>query len=473
MRSAVGTVAKNTIFIAASTVVAKALTFCSLFLIMRHLRPALYGKYAVAFSIVAMLGILSELGIATLTVRDVAASRRRATTYFINVLLLRLALYGLTLIAVWLTARLVTGDAETLTAVYLFAAALFFDTVADTCSNFFYAFENTLVPSLLTSLRSAVVLSAVAIAVRMQAGLTAMVLATVIGSSFMAVSMLTMAIRLVKPSLRVSFLFIANLIARALPFAAMALITSLLFRVDILMLSRMKGDLETGLYGAAYRLMEALLFVSAAVNAAALPTMSRFFKAAPEKVREIHRIAFRVLFALGLPAALVLTLCAERVMGIFGKGYLPATPCLRILSWAMFLMFLNRLAGPLLTAAGRQKLLALIMLHALGLNILLNLLLIPGYGRIGASAATLLCEVLLAPTFLFFCRGYQDIPSLFSGLWRSCAAGALVAIFCWIFGNLNLILLLTMAGAVYFLALVAIDRGLHEELRSALNGTTT
>jgi O-antigen/teichoic acid export membrane protein len=142
-------------------------------------------------------------------------------------------------------------------------------------------------------------------------------------------------------------------------------------------------------------------------------------------------------------------------MGLFGPGFVDAAPCLRVLAWALMLMFVNRFTGTLLTAAGRQGMLVKLCAVVLVANVVLNLLLIPRYGRMGAAWVTLLCECGFLPTLLLLSRRYLDLGRLRKGLWRPCLAAAGMGGFCWYFGGLSLLALVPCGAAVYGLLLAA------------------
>ena len=450
------TVAFNSTLLAIATVVTKVLTFTYILIIARYLGPELFGKYSFAYSFVAMLSFGSELGLASFTVREVAGDPSAARRLFSNMFAVRLLLALATFAVVVSLGQIMGQDAAARLAVLIFAVAMVLDAFAEGLTSFFFAFQRMLFPSIATIFRACVVLGAVVLFAHAGLGLGPIVGATVIGAIVTSVILGLAFARqfwIPRPDLQLGFL--RTMLWTALPYAGMALITNMLFRIDIVMLSVMKGDVETGLYGAAYRIMESLLFISTAVNSASLPAMSRVLAATPAEIEGIFQRSFRWLVWLGLPMAVGLTLVAEPIMGLFGAQFKGAAPCLQVLAWALLLMFVNRFTGTLLTAAGWQRLLVKICAVALVANVLLNLLLIPKFGRMGAAWVTLLCECGLMPALLLLARRYLDLRNLLHGLWRPCLAAAAMAGFCWYFNGLPLAVLVSCGAAVYGIFLVA------------------
>jgi O-antigen/teichoic acid export membrane protein len=367
-------------------------------------------------------------------------------------LVLALATFGV-IVAL---GRLVAADAVTRLAIVLFALAMILDAVTEGLTSFFFAFERMVYPSAAAILRAGAILAAVALCAYGGMGLGGVVGATAIGAGAATLAMtVAFAGQFFVPRLRLDLGFIRSMLRNAMPYVAMALITNIFFRIDMVMLSLMKGDLETGLYGAAYRIMESLLFISTAVNSAALPAMSRVLVAAPSEVGVIFRGSFRWLVWLGLPMTVGLTVLASPIMALFGEGFVAAASTLQVLAWAVLLMFVNHLSGTLLTAAGKQRMLVWICAVALILNVLLNLKFIPRYGRMGAAWVTFLCECGFLPALVFAARRYLDLRILVSGMWRPCLTAGAMGVFCWYFSDLPLAAVVPCGAAVYGLLLAA------------------
>ena len=78
-----------------------------------------------------------------------------------------------------------------------------------------------------------------------------------------------------------------------------------------------------------------------------------------------------------------------------GENYAPAVPAFRLLVCAIPAMFLYLLGGHMLYALGRQRYVTKAMLVVGVLNVTLNLVVIPRWSYLGASAVALFSEWLL------------------------------------------------------------------------------
>jgi O-antigen/teichoic acid export membrane protein len=122
------------------------------------------------------------------------------------------------------------------------------------------------------------------------------------------------------------------------------------------------------------------------------------------------RLMSAALFWSAVLGAAVISLLARPIIGfLFGAEYLGASAVTAILAWKTVLMALSVSSAHWIIIAGQQRWIAIRNLLGCGANIALNMVLIPRYGAIGASVATLvsfLCASYVA--HLLIC-GYRPL----------------------------------------------------------------
>jgi O-antigen/teichoic acid export membrane protein len=159
--------------------------------------------------------------------------------------------------------------------------------------------------------------------------------------------------------------------------------------IDKTMLVRLGGLEATGIYGAAYRIVDASFApVSALVGAAS----ARFFRYGKSGIAGSTRFANKLLpysASYGLLAAAFLFVASPILPVLLGKGFATATLALKWLSPLVLLKSIHYFFADSLSAAGHQGLRASVQLGIVGLNVLLNLWLIPAYSWRGAAWASL------------------------------------------------------------------------------------
>jgi O-antigen/teichoic acid export membrane protein len=172
--------------------------------------------------------------------------------------------------------------------------------------------------------------------------------------------------------------------------------------IDKTMLASLSSVAATGLYAAAYRLIEVAFVPMRSLLDA---SYTRFFKAGKTGVQGTWLVARKLLPMMGgygLVAALGLFLCAPVVPWVLGPEYQMAVPALQWLAPIVLLKGLHYIAADTLTGADLQGYRSLTQIGVAALNIVLNLWLIPRYGWQGAVFASLASDGLLMVVLWLF-----------------------------------------------------------------------
>lgn len=195
-----------------------------------------------------------------------------------------------------------------------------------------------------------------------------------------------------------------NLARLAWPLGLASLFTVVYFRIDMVMLEKMRGAEETGLYGAAYRLIEAAMIAPAALLAAYFPRLARAAEGEGAGAAAVAPLAFLLHLATA-GVCFGLAFAPEIMALFFGASFGPAGNTLRILLAALWAIFPNYLLTQMLIAGRRHRVFAGIVGCCAILNVLGNLALIPRWGGNGAAWTTVATESLLLVAAGRFLRG--------------------------------------------------------------------
>jgi O-antigen/teichoic acid export membrane protein len=211
----------------------------------------------------------------------------------------------------------------------------------------------------------------------------------------------------------------------AFPFALGGLLTNLYLKADIPILQHFRSFSEVGWYTLAYKPFEATQFVPLAVQTVVYPVLAVYFSSAQDRLGAAYEKFFKVLVLLGWPLTVgtfVLVHPIGRVFGLFTQS----EPSLRILSLAIVFLFANSAFTAMLYSIDRQDLFAWTTGIAVVVNIGLNLLIIPQFGYLGASATTVVTEATFsAAGWWFVARQRYRLPWLRLS-WRIILAGAVM-----------------------------------------------
>jgi O-antigen/teichoic acid export membrane protein len=166
--------------------------------------------------------------------------------------------------------------------------------------------------------------------------------------------------------------------------------------IDKTMLASLSTLDATGIYGAAYRVLEAVMVPIASLRSAAYPT---FFRTGVDGISGCLPYAKRqVVRALGCGIAISagLLLCAGVLPYVLGQEYLRSVEALRWLAILPVFRAIHYFYSDALSGAGYQGVRTAIQVAVAVFNVLINLWLIPAYSWRGAAWSSIASDALLA-----------------------------------------------------------------------------
>jgi O-antigen/teichoic acid export membrane protein len=172
--------------------------------------------------------------------------------------------------------------------------------------------------------------------------------------------------------------------------------------IDKTMLARMVSLDVAGFYAAAYRIVDIAV---APINSVLNATYTAFFRQGAKGIRNTYIYARRFVKyagAYGIVSAVALFLFAPALPAVMGHGYATAVPALRWIAVIPLFRGVQYFAANTLTGAGYQNIRSYAQLSVAGLNVGLDLWLIPLYTWRGAAWASLASDGLLAIALWIF-----------------------------------------------------------------------
>lgn len=184
------------------------------------------------------------------------------------------------------------------------------------------------------------------------------------------------------------------LLPRGGALAMSALLGLVIYNVSFLFLRAVEGPAAVGYLSAAATLVTFFLNLGTAYSMSLLPSLAALVADRQRQVGLFQTAAVHVT-ALALPIALGGSLLALPLIALlYGPGYLPAATPLALLLWTIPLCVLRDLPLMALQAAGREGVVLRVTAWAALLHLVLNLVLVPSWGLVGAAAAGLITETV-------------------------------------------------------------------------------
>lgn len=200
------------------------------------------------------------------------------------------------------------------------------------------------------------------------------------------------------PKLKINKLFTYAILRKSTPYALLILLMMLYSRIDAVMLERLleDGKTQAGIYAQGFRLLDAANIFALLVAGLLLPIFARLIKEKAQ-ITELLQTSSKLLVGISLLIGLGGCFYAYELMDfIYHQERAAASIAFPWIILSFVPMATTYVFGTLLTANGSLKQLNIMALSGVGINIILNLILIPTKGAEGAAIATFSTQTFTA-----------------------------------------------------------------------------
>ncbi len=220
---------------------------------------------------------------------------------------------------------------------------------------------------------------------------------------------------------------VKSVLLAASPFALLVGFSTIYNRIDTVLIYRLLGPDQTGLYASAYKFFDLIGFFPSVVSFSLYPIFAGLMaKNALVEVRDTLEKYFRFLIAIALPIGVGGSLLAlPLVVVLAGDEFRPAAPVLAILVWAPAVL-LGYIVANSLVISQLTKLAVIITAVNVVVNIAGNLWLLPHFGIKAAAGLTVLSEAIQAVFYFYFIYNRITTFSISKFLWRPLIASAVM-----------------------------------------------
>ena len=458
---------RNTGLMLTSEIAANIISLLVMILIARYLGSEGFGKFSFIFAFVGIVMTLASLGGENFVViREVARNKENAKIYFGNALTLKSCLLILTIICSIIIINIIEPSPEIRLSVYIVSLGMAFLFLSHLYWALLQAYETMQFEALMKIVeRSLLLILTLFIYIKK-------------GSIIQLVSMFTIVYFI---SFLMAFLFVTfkikyfpfgsntnvikKIIKNGIPFAFTSILMVFYFRIDTLMLSLLRTYSEVGWYNAAYKIMEGLSVLPMMIVLGTFPAMSRLYIENKEYLKLLYKRAFKYLVMIALPIAIGATLLSNKIIYfIYKEEFFNSSLILKILVWAEIFIFLNYLMGYLLNSINKQKWFMYSTGACVILNIILNIILIPKFGYLGAGAAT------VATQFANFIILYRLTSkesyklNLSKLIYKPIIGTSFMVISIFLLKNLHILIIIPLSALTYFLTLFLLKAIGQEEI---------
>jgi O-antigen/teichoic acid export membrane protein len=442
---------RNTMFVLGARIVSRLVSLVVVIVLANALGADGYGRYTTLIALSGLVAVVADLGFSPLYTREAARSPSQLGDYLGTMLLVKLVLsaaafgiLAMTLGLVGLMTLIVPGGCLLVATAY-----------ANLLRNSFYAVGRAEFDAIAIVGEIAIQAALILYGAHAHVSVSFYVWAYTASFVFTIIYSLTV-IRIfglggVRFSLDLPL--IRKWLPLALPFGLTFFLTNLYFRADVPILQHFRPFAEIGWYQFAYKPFEALQFIPLAIQAVVYPLLGVYYINDPTRLQLGYQRFFKVLVLLGWPLTVGTFVLAHPIGRLF-RLFPESEPALRILAFGIVFLFANSAFYAMLNATNRQAFNAWATGLAAVINIILNLILIPSFGYLAASANTVLTECSLCVFGWWFVqrRARQLRLPWLRLSWRVLAAGTVTGAVLYPLAGLPLYVSATSGALVYLIS---------------------
>jgi O-antigen/teichoic acid export membrane protein len=388
--------------------------------VARHLGPKEFGLLSFAQSFVGIFAVIATLGLDSILVREFVKHEDKQDILIGTALCLQLfgtfLVFFILTIAVYFTSH----DNFTNTLIFIIASAIIFQSlnVVDCYFQSIVMSKYVVYANLIALLISATVKVTL---ILNEAPLIDFAFVVLLDSFVLSCGLIYFYLynKLSIKSWTFSKKLAFELLKDSWPLIFTALTVSLLLKIDQVMLKTMTNDTVVGYYAVSSKLMEMWFFIPLIIANSLFPALLQAKKVDEELYYTRLQNLFYLMFMLSFSIALATSIFGERIVFLlYGEQFLYASNILVIHIWTSIFVFLGTVLGRWFIAENYAKHLFITTIIGLVLNILLNLLLIPEYGAIGAAVATLISRGIGVPYLWFINKKIVTMYLMSAFFWR-------------------------------------------------------
>lgn len=380
-----------------------ALTTAVAVLLARLLGPEAYGVYVYVFALVSLMAILAQLGLPTLLMRETASADvqsqwglmrgiwrwANAVTLISSAVLIAIGSVSAWLLSGQLTREQLAAFGWGMLLVPLIALA---ELRSGALRGLRRVIQGQLPgmlirPGLFLTLILIVIWSGLASSLTaanvMALHAVATSIAFMIGAAFLWCAR-PARLAVAKPSYRQR-----SWLQSTVPLAMLGTLQATNGQADLVMLGLFADAEDVGVYRVAVQAAMLAAFALDAINMVTAPYFARLYTLGDRaQMQKVATLSARGILAFSIPIAMVLVAGGDMLLSaIFGKGFEAGYPALIILLGGQLLNAAFGPAGTLLNMTGHERYTMRAFFMSVGVNIILNLALIPIFGVAGAAAA--------------------------------------------------------------------------------------
>ncbi|SFV56618.1 Membrane protein involved in the export of O-antigen, teichoic acid lipoteichoic acids [hydrothermal vent metagenome] len=201
-----------------------------------------------------------------------------------------------------------------------------------------------------------------------------------------------------------------RLLKDSLPLVGSGIVVAIYMKIDQVMIKEMLDSGAVGNYAVAVRLSEVWYFIPMVISSSLFPAIINAKKVDEKLYYDRLQRLFNLMVWLSIAIAIPASLLSDWVIELlYTDLYSGASSVLKVYIWSCLFVFLGVASGKWYISENLQILAFWRTFYGMVANVVLNLILIPKYGILGAAIATLVSQIIATYLFDIFDKRTREI----------------------------------------------------------------
>lgn len=377
-------------------IVAIVLTLISVKLLTSYLGAYGVGKYNTIITYINFFVVIADLGLFSVTVREISKRPEEEKKIISNVIWIRLiSVVAASAVAIGI-AYFTKYDWEIKIGTVVATGFLIFNLLGSVYDAVLQHRLKMQYSALSEFIAKTISILALAVIIFMRGSFLSIIATSALFGFFIFLFKWILAKKYVAKAGRADLKTMRWIFNLAWPLGIVFIINNLYFKLDTLLLFIMKGAAAVGIYSVAYKVLEVTAAFGAYFASALKPSFSKMIKEDKPYLASIVNKSILVMIYISAPIAIISALYSrEIILFLSTPEFVSGGSALVLLGFALPLIYLDVLLSEILIANDERKKLIKISITVVLFNLVANLIVIPRYSFVGAAATTLLSELLL------------------------------------------------------------------------------
>jgi len=459
-------VAFNTLFQFAGKIVTTFLSLLVIAYLTRYLGVSSYGEYTIIFAYVSFMAVIADFGFYWILVREIAKNENNISKIFNNIISLKIVFSVVVFLVGALIAFLIPQYSLSLKiGISIISFGWFWMSLNST---YVGLFQNKLemYKSVVSDVIGRIIITfGVWYLVRLNLGLNSILWVYILGNFVNLVVSYLYGRQHIEFKFTYDWSFWKVVLIESMPLAILTFIGTINFKIDTIILSIMKGQVDVGIYGVPFKILEIIIIIPAIFVGNIFPILTKYFHEKDKRFSDAVQRSFDFLILIGLPVVAGLSILAKPIikiiagesyltfstLSVFGKS-ITAPDVLVILSISIGISFIITMFSNLVIVAGKQNKQVIPMIVTTLINVVLNIILIPKYSYLAASGINIISSIILLIWWNSFAHKYVSFKLHYVVFYKSLAATLIMSAVLYFLKDISLFLTIPVGIAVYSVA---------------------